>query len=50
LIAEYPLKPNVQICLQPISLSDRATQLCIETVQARGWRLSVQTHEYIGET
>jgi 7-carboxy-7-deazaguanine synthase len=48
LIAEYLLKPTVQICLQPVSLSDRATQLCIETVQARGWRLSVQTHKYIG--
>jgi 7-carboxy-7-deazaguanine synthase len=48
LIAEYPLKPNVQICLQPVSLSRKATQLCIETVPARGWQLSVQTHKYLG--
>jgi 7-carboxy-7-deazaguanine synthase len=48
LLAEHSLKPTVQICLQPVSLSRKATKLCIETVQARGWRLSIQTHKYIG--
>jgi 7-carboxy-7-deazaguanine synthase len=48
LLAGRPLKPNVQICLQPVSLSRKATELCIETVPARGWRLSVQIHKYLG--
>lgn len=48
LLAGQVLKTAVQICLQPVSLSEKATQLCMETVQARGWRLSVQTHKYIG--
>jgi 7-carboxy-7-deazaguanine synthase len=47
LLAGTQLKPNVQICLQPVSVRQKATELCIETVQARGWRLSVQTHKYI---
>lgn len=47
LLAENPTKPGVQICLQPMSQNDRATKLCIETVQARGWRLSVQLHKYL---
>jgi len=42
------LKEKVQICLQPISQSPKATKLCLETVQARGWRLSIQTHKYLG--
>jgi 7-carboxy-7-deazaguanine synthase len=37
-----------QICLQPVSTSPKATELCLETVMARGWRLSIQTHKYIG--
>lgn len=41
------LKPNVQLCLQPVSTQQRATQLCIDTVQARGWRLSIQIHKYL---
>jgi 7-carboxy-7-deazaguanine synthase len=47
LLAGRPLKPGVQICLQPVSLSRKATELCIETVQACGWRLSVQIHNYL---
>ncbi len=42
------LKPAVQICLQPVSTSRKATDLCTETVIQRGWRLSVQMHKYIG--
>ena len=37
-----------QICLQPISQQPRATQLAVETCIARNWRLSLQTHKYIG--
>lgn len=42
------LKPDVHICLQPVSVSAKATALCLEVVQQRGWRLSVQMHKYIG--
>lgn len=48
LLASLTLKPETQICLQPVSLSQKATALCLETVQERGWRLSVQMHKYIG--
>lgn len=47
LLADCPGKPDRQICLQPVSQSEAATQLCIETVQARGWRLSVQLHKLL---
>ncbi|AKJ41592.1 7-carboxy-7-deazaguanine synthase QueE [Pragia fontium] len=36
------------IALQPISQGKRATELCIETCIARNWRLSMQTHKYLG--
>lgn len=36
------------VSLQPMSVSVNATKLCYETVLARGWRLSIQTHKYIG--
>ena len=47
LVAAQP-PTSTQICLQPVSTSPKATELCLETVMARGWRLSVQTHKYIG--
>lgn len=42
------LKKHVVICLQPISQGKKATQLCLDIVQERGWRLSIQLHKYIG--
>ncbi|MDR0806486.1 MAG: 7-carboxy-7-deazaguanine synthase QueE [Enterobacteriaceae bacterium] len=36
------------IALQPISQGKRATELCIATCIARNWRLSMQTHKYLG--
>ena len=48
LLAQNTVSSTVQICLQPVSTSPKATKLCIETVQARGWRLSIQTHKLIG--
>ncbi|MBU3022376.1 7-carboxy-7-deazaguanine synthase QueE [Aestuariibacter sp. A3R04] len=36
------------VCLQPISQQARATELAITTCIARNWRLSLQTHKYIG--
>lgn len=38
--------PNVY--LQPISQQKRATDLAIKTCIARNWRLSLQTHKFIG--
>jgi len=37
-----------QVCLQPISQQKRATELAVKTCIARNWRLSLQTHKYIG--
>lgn len=46
LIAHYDLFDKL-ISLQPVSLSDKATKLCIETALQRGWNLSLQTHKLI---
>ncbi len=43
----YPLPYDVIVCLQPISQSERATELCVATAKERGWRLSIQTHKYL---
>lgn len=39
---------DLTICLQPISQQARATQLCIQTCIKNNWRLSLQTHKYLG--
>lgn len=36
------------IWLQPLSVSPKATQICIEAATVHGWRLSIQTHKFIG--
>jgi 7-carboxy-7-deazaguanine synthase len=36
------------IYLQPISMQPRATELAVATCIARNWRLSLQTHKFIG--
>ncbi|NMH59494.1 7-carboxy-7-deazaguanine synthase QueE [Alteromonas ponticola] len=41
-------KKPAHICLQPISQQQRATDLVIKTCIQRNWRLSLQTHKYIG--
>lgn len=43
------LKPGAVVCLQPMSLDPKATQLCIQTVQDKGWRLSLQLHKFISQ-
>lgn len=40
--------PKPLIWLQPLSTSRKATELCIESAKNNGWRLSVQTHKFIG--
>lgn len=47
MIEEHGLDQKA-ICLQPISQSKKATDLCVKTVQERGtWRLSIQIHKYL---
>lgn len=42
------LKPNVGVWLQPLSQSDKATALCVETALDTGWRVSAQVHKFLG--
>jgi 7-carboxy-7-deazaguanine synthase len=37
-----------QIWLQPLSLSDKATALCIQQATLHGWRVSLQAHALAG--
>ncbi len=48
LLNQLPTLDGKTVCLQPISQQDRATALAIKTCIARNWRLSLQTHKYIG--
>ena len=41
-------KPIHYVCLQPISQQKRATDLAMRTCIKRNWRLSLQTHKYLG--
>lgn len=36
------------VWLQPLSQSPKATELCVEMATLNGWKLSVQTHKYLG--
>lgn len=48
LLAQIPADQQPPVYLQPISQQVRATQLAIDTCIARNWRLSLQTHKFIG--
>lgn len=48
LLAKVSSLEGKQVCLQPISQQKRATQLAVRTCIERNWRLSLQTHKYIG--
>lgn len=49
LVARMGPKPKgMEISLQPISLSETATDLCVAECKRRGWRLSLQIHKMIG--
>ena len=41
-------RSKVDIWLQPLSQSRSATALCVETAGKRQFRVSIQTHKYIG--
>jgi 7-carboxy-7-deazaguanine synthase len=38
---------HIPIYLQPMSMSVRATELCIRAATEHGWRVSVQAHKYL---
>jgi len=42
---EAKMRPKVY--LQPLSQSEKATELCIEQARLNGWRLSAQLHKYL---
>lgn len=46
-LKEWKLKAETQILLQPISMSEKATQLCMEAATRNGWRISIQTHKIL---
>jgi 7-carboxy-7-deazaguanine synthase len=48
LLASANLDTLPVIYLQPISMQKRATQLAVATCIERNWRLSLQTHKFIG--
>ena len=39
---------NNNIWLQPLSQSPKATALCVREATNNGWRVSIQTHKFIG--
>ncbi len=46
-LAEHRLRRDVQIFLQPLSLSPKATAVCIGACYRHGFKLSLQTHKFI---
>jgi 7-carboxy-7-deazaguanine synthase len=48
LLAQSSLSQLPVIYLQPISMQERATELAVATCIKRNWRLSLQTHKFIG--
>jgi 7-carboxy-7-deazaguanine synthase len=49
LLDDMPRRFDTRISVQPLSQSEKATELCIDAVQQYdGWTLSVQTHKFIG--
>ncbi|HAQ47449.1 MAG TPA: 7-carboxy-7-deazaguanine synthase QueE [Glaciecola sp.] len=48
LLVECPVTDDTLIYLQPISQQARATELAVATCIKHNWRLSLQTHKFIG--
>lgn len=48
LLEWVPKNAKPLIYLQPISQQKRATELAVKTCIAKNWRLSLQTHKFIG--
>jgi len=43
-----PYTNNDNIWLQPLSQSQKATDLCIQQATENGWKVSIQTHKFLG--
>ena len=46
-IKDYQIKDK-SIYLQPLSQSKKATELCVQSCIDYNWKISIQTHKYIG--
>ena len=46
-VSKYSLKKEKIIWLQPISQGKEATEICLEAIKSRGWRISVQVHKFL---
>jgi len=44
----YPRNPKPIMWLQPLSQSPKATELCIRAATEHGFRVSIQTHKFLG--
>lgn len=42
------IPPNVPFWLQPLSQSKKATTLCVDAATKHNWKVSIQTHKFIG--
>lgn len=42
------LPRGASVSIQPLSQSVKATHLCVGLALSKGWRLSIQTHKYVG--
>lgn len=47
LIESGRIEQDAVICLQPVSLSKAATDLCVRACYEHGWRLSCQTQKFL---
>lgn len=45
---EVDISANMQISVQPMSQSESATKICIDAAMQYDWRLSLQTHKFVG--
>jgi organic radical activating enzyme len=43
----FAYRPDCEVCLQPLSMSKKATDLVLEVCQQEGWRASIQVHKYL---
>ncbi len=46
-LTNNPVKESAEVCLQPLSQSEKATQLCVAKALQMGWRVSIQTHKFL---
>lgn len=48
LLEEMPTNERASIWLQPLSQSEKATSICVKMAIENGWKVSIQTHKYMG--